>query len=300
MTDAKVSKNAEIYYCRSCDFKCSKKSNFNKHLSTDKHKNRQNTDARATKNATAFECECGKIYKHRQSLFNHKKKCLEILPINSEHIVTDTIIVKKEELDYKELLIQAMKQMQDQQQEMKKKDEMMSQMINKIGNTTNNINNTNFNINMFLNEQCKDAINFSDFIERIEISQDDLENNAQLGFVNGITKILMDNLNQLTLYQRPIHCTDTKRETLYIKDNNKWEKEQSDKKLEVGIQEVSRKSIGSLLQWKQTNPEYENIDSDFSNQCIAIQKQSLAGDKKDTYYPKIIHNIAKENTIKCK
>ena len=115
-----------------------------------------------------------------------------------------------------------------------------------------------------------------------------------------MTKILMDNLNQLTLYQRPIHCTDTKRETLYIKDNNKWEKEQSDKKLEGAIQQVSRKSIGSLLQWKQTNPEYENIDSDFSNQCIVIQKQSLAGDKKDTYYPKIIHNIAKESALKCK
>jgi len=300
MTDAKVAKNAEIFYCRSCDFKCSKKSNFQKHLSTDKHKNRQNTDARPIKNAAAFECECGKLYKHRQSLFNHKKKCLEIQPIDSQHVVTDSIIVKKEELDYKELLIQAMKQMQDQQQEMKKKDEMMSQMINKIGNTTNNINNTNFNINMFLNEQCKDAINFSDFIERIEISRDDLENNAQLGFVNGMTKILMDNLNQLTLYQRPIHCTDTKRETLYIKDNNKWEKEQSDKKLEGAIQQVSRKSIGSLLQWKQTNPEYENIDSDFSNQCIVIQKQSLAGDKKDTYYPKIIHNIAKESALKCK
>lgn len=98
----------------------------------------------------------------------------------------------------------------------------------------------------------------------IERSIDDLENNAQLGFVKRITKIVMDNLNQLTLYQRPIHCTDTKRETLYIKDSDKWEKKHSDKKLEGAIQQVSRKSIGSLLQWKQTNPDDENMDSEFS------------------------------------
>ena len=132
-------------------------------------------------------------------------------------------------------------------------------IIGKVGNTTNNITNNNqqnnqFNINMFLNETFKDAINFSDFIDRIEISHDDLENNAQLGFVNGMTKILMDNLKLLTLHERPIHCTDVKRETLYIKDHNVWDKEQSVEKLENAIQEVSRKSIKSLSQWKKSNP----------------------------------------------
>ena len=106
-------------------------------------------------------------------------------------------------------------------------------------------------MSLFLNEHCKDAINLSDFIDRIEVSHDDLENNAQLGFVDGITKILRDNLQQLTIKQRPIHCTDTKRETLYIKDSDTWEKDLSDKKLEGAIQQVSRKSIGSLLQWKK-------------------------------------------------
>ena len=174
----------------------------------------------------------------------------------------------------------------------------MNEMIDKVGTTNNTMNTTNnFNINMFLNEKCKDAINLTDFIERIEVSHDDLENNAQLGFVNGITKILMDNLNQLTLYQRPIHCTDTKRETLYIKDKDTWEKDLSDKKLEGAIQQVSRKSIGSLLQWKKENPDYENIDSDFSNKCIYMQQHSLAGVKSDVLYPKIIHNLAKENVI---
>ena len=285
--DKKNAENAEIFSCNFCDFICSKKSDFNRHISTRKHKMMTNDDAKNAENAEKFKCDCGKQYSYRQGLYVHKKKC------NFKELVQKPEI-KEEELDYKSLFLQALKQME-------KKDELMSSMIDKIGttnNTTNNtINNQSVNINLFLNEKCKDAINFSDFIERIEVSRNDLENNAQLGFVNGITKIFMDNLNQLTLYERPIHCTDIKRETLYIKDSDKWEKEQSAVKLNSAIQEVSRKSIGSLLHWKQTNPEYENMDSAFSNKCLVMQKESIAGDKKDNYYNKIIHNLAKENKI---
>ena len=217
-------------------------------------------------------------------------------------------LVIRDDVDYRELMMKAMEQMMVQQEDIKglqnelvnecnKKDEMMTHMIDKIGNTTNN---NNINFNMFLNEQCKNAVNFSDFIESIEVSHRDLENNAQLGFVNGMTKILMDNLKQLTLYERPIHCTDVKREVMYIKDTNRWDKEGSNKKLEDAILNVSRKSIGSLLEWKKTNPEYQNMDSDFSKQCIHIQKQSIASTKKEILYPKIIHNIAKENSISQK
>ena len=299
-------KNAKIYYCETCDFKCSKQSNYNKHLLTRKHKILTNPNEKMPKNAAAFQCECGKVYKHNSTLSSHKKKCTFIIEMTKSEIVP----IQSENNDYKHLLMQAMNEMKEQRQEfideMKKKDQMlahkdelMGQMIDKVGNTTNNTSN-NLNINMFLNEECKDAINFSDFIEKIEISHHDLENNAQLGFVNGITKILMDNLKQLNLYQRPIHCTDTKRETLYIKDDNKWGKTDSDKKLEGAIQEVSRKSIGSLLQWKQNNPDYENIDSDFSKKCISMQMESSASSKRNTFYPKIIHNLARENALSKK
>ena len=281
--DKKNAENAEIFSCDYCDFICSKRSDYTRHISTRKHKMMTNDDAKNAENAEKFKCDCGKQYSYRQGLYVHKKKC------NFKKLVQ-----KEEDLDYKALFLQALKQME-------KKDEVMSSMIDKIGTTTNTTNNTinnqSVNINLFLNEKCKDAINFSDFIERIEVSRNDLENNAQLGFVNGITKIFIDNLNQLTLYERPIHCTDIKRETLYIKDSDSWEKEQSTMKLNSAIQEVSRKSIGSLLHWKQTNPEYENMDSAFSNKCLVMQKESIAGDKKDNYYNKIIHNIAKENKI---
>jgi hypothetical protein len=296
----KSPKIAKNFYCSSCDYKCFKKSDFVKHLSTDKH-NRVTNDY--TKVAAAYHCECGKLYSHRQGLYAHKKKCTAM----------NSIIVQNEETDYKGLLFRAMDQLQQQQTEMstqrkelmeqlniqheelRKKDELMEQMIHKVGHTTNH--NNQFNINMFLNETCKNAINLSDFIERIEISHDDLENNAQLGFVNGMTKILMDNLRQLTLQERPIHCTDVKRETLYIKDEDVWDKTHSNEKLENAIQEVSRKSMKSLLDWKKTNPDYNDLDSEFSKRCISIQQNSSAISKKDSFYPKIIHMLAKENSI---
>jgi len=293
MTNKNSPKIAKIFSCQQCDYNCFKQSDYNKHLLTLKHKIRTNTNENPPKNAKIYICSCGKNYKHASSLWNHRKKCdykEENLHDKKPNFVEETQIIN-ENIDYKSLLIKAMDQLSEQQK-------TMNEMIDKVGTTNNTMNTTNnFNINMFLNEKCKDAINLSDFIDRIEVSHDDLENNAQLGFVNGITKILMDNLNQLTLYQRPIHCTDTKRETLYIKDKDTWEKDLSDKKLEGAIQQVSRKSIGSLLQWKKENPEYENIDSEFSNKCIYMQQHSLAGVKSDVLYPKIIHNLAKENVI---
>ena len=279
MTKEKMPKNAEIFHCEFCDFSCSKKSNYNFHISTLKHKIRTNTNEKMPKNAKAYNCECGKIYKHASSLWNHKKKCNFI----EEEPESQNQLIIKEDSDYKTLFLQAIgemkeqrhdfiKQLHEQQEEAKRKDELMMEMIGKIGNTTNN----NININMFLNDKCKEALNFSEFLQRIQVSYDDLENNAQLGFVNGITKILMDNLNQLQVYERPIHCTDAKRETLYIKDDDKWEKDTSEKKLESAIQEVSRKSMTSLMDWKHENPDYQDMDSEFSKRCINIQKQSIA------------------------
>ena len=160
--------------------------------------------------------------------------------------------------------------------------------------TTNNNNNQKFNINVFLNETCKDAMNLSDFIKGIEVSREDLENNAQLGFVGGISKIFLDNLRQLSINERPIHCTDLKRETMYIKDDDKWTKETDCNKLNTAIQRITQKSTRTLLDWKKVNPDYSDNDSEFSNLCIVIQRNSMAGYDRETYYPKVIHAIARE------
>ena len=172
--------------------------------------------------------------------------------------------------------------------------ELQQQLIvsNQTINNNNTINNNQkFNINVFLNEQCKDAINFSDFIENIQLSHEDLRNNAQLGFVQGMTKIINDNLNQLTLYQRPLHCTDKKRETMYIRDEDAWnkEKEKAKKKIFEGIQELSRKGIQELMEWKNINPEYITwilIFRSFVWRC----KRNLERDR-EKYYKKVLNNI---------
>lgn len=288
MTYKKGSKSSTTFKCECCDYITVRKSQYDRHLLTAKHKIFTNTYEVVPK-SSKYSCECGKDYKHRQSLYAHKKKCL------SENIVTISTL-SEPTIEY---LLKENMEMKKDSMEMK---QMIMEMMGKTGNTTNNITNNNqqnnqFNINMFLNETCKNAINFSDFIERIEISHDDLDNNAQLGFVNGITKILMDNLKLLTLHERPIHCTDVKRETMYIKDENKWNKDHSVEILENAIQEVSRKSIQSLSQWKKSNPEYKDMDSEFSKKCIPMQQNSMGLCNKSSFYPKIIHNLAKENAI---
>jgi len=275
-------KTAEYFHCELCDFNCSKQSNYNAHLLTRKHKILTNADNKMPKNAEFICDDCGKIYKYRQSLHVHKRKC---------SVSKDTIAVIDKDTTSGDSTIEYLLK---ENSEMK---QMIMGMMGKMGNTTNNTMNNHFNINMFLNDQCKNAVNFSDFIDRIEISHDDLENNAQLGFVNGMTKILMDNLRLLTLHERPIHCTDVKRETFYIKDQDVWEKERSTVKLENAIQEVSRKSLKSLIDWKKTNPDYDDLDSEFSKKSIHIQQNSSGLCQKESFYPKIIHHLAKGNTI---
>jgi hypothetical protein len=174
----------------------------------------------------------------------------------------------------------------------------MTNNFNMNNNTIHgNINNNKFNINVFLNEQCKDAINLPEFIENIEVSHNDLENNGLLGFVDGISKIFLDNLKQLSVYERPIHCTDIKRETLYVKYDNKWTKDESVDKLNGAIRDVSYKSIGVLNEWKESNPEYKDINSEFSDKCMVMTKNTLAGYDRDAYYSKVIRIISKETSI---
>jgi len=168
---------------------------------------------------------------------------------------------------------------------------------NTNNNNNNNTTNNQFNLNFFLNETCKDAINFTDFIDKIQVTDNDLENNAKMGFVEGITKIIMDNLRQLELTNRPIHCTDVKRETIYVKDEDQWEKDHSKEVLQKGIQEITRKNMCQLTEWRENNPEYDNLETELGEKSIVMQQSSMAGGNRDKFYPKIIKNIAKETII---
>ena len=294
-------KSYKNYKCDKCDYITCYKKDFNKHLLTRKHK--METDGNHFSQKIKFQCEfCERIFQNRSGLWKHNKKCTVKI---SHHVQIEKQAVKEEinKIDAGMIneLIKQNKELQtllvDQKGQIDEQKVLLDEIKNKQENIVINNTQNNYNIQMFLKEKCKDAINLSEFIQSIKISRDDLENNAQLGFVNGMTKILMDNLRQLTLYQRPIHCTDIKRETMYIKDHDQWLKEENDKKLRNAIKDVSQKSIGSLIEWKKTNPDYEDLDSEFSNKCIVIQKHSTAFDN----YPqvsKVIHNIARESAIK--
>jgi hypothetical protein len=276
----------KTYNCELCDYTCSNKTNFDKHLATRKH---NNTDKCLQKNE--YSCSCGKIYKHRQSLSTHKKTCNPVTPTNEIVILTNLV---KELLKNNSELQQQTNNFQKQLLEVCKNGNNTIVTNNSVTNTNNN---QKFNINVFLNEQCKDAMNLSDFIKNIDVSREDLENNAQLGFVGGISKIFLDNLRQLSVNKRPIHCTDLKRETMYIKDDDKWTKEIGPAKLNTVIQTITQKSTRTLLDWKKENPDYNDNDSEFSTRCIVIQRNSMAGHDRDTYYPKVIHAIAREVVV---
>jgi hypothetical protein len=181
----------------------------------------------------------------------------------------------------------------------KQNQDVQKQMLElcKNGTHVTNSNNKSFNINLFLNDQCKDAINFHEFVESIKVSREDLMSTCQLGFVGGVSKILLDQLKQLGVHERPIHCTDLKRDTVYIKENNEWSKEEDDLKIRSAIQEVSRKSMGTLIDWKKNNPDYADCDSRFSQDCLSIQRNSVAGYERDTLFPKVIKALNKELVI---
>ena len=197
----------------------------------------------------------------------------------------------------KELMNLLVVQNQEHKKETQQLKNTIQEMIPKIGNTTNH-NNNQFNLNVFLNEDCKDAINFSEFIDNIQVSFADLEQQSQIGFVNGISKLFIENLRELGTYKRPIHCTDKKRKTLYIKENNEWDKEGSQNTLQKGIREVSRKGLECLTKEKEENQEeYKDIESDFSQKCLSIHRSILPSAPQETTISKVIEKISQNSGI---
>ena len=321
MTDKKTLNCPYNYYCIVCAFKTQHKRDYTKHLLTAKHiKQTQiltNTDKNTPKSpelcGNKYECKCGKKYLQRQSLFTHKKKCFFLkkefldakpIPVDSAKLVVNTsyiLDIIKENQEFKTLLIDQQKQTMELQKEnnilMTKMVEITQHQLIIPCNITNNTTNNQFNIQLFLNETCKNAINFSEFIDNIQVTDNDLENNARMGFVEGVTKIIMDNLKQLELYDRPIHCTDVKRETIYVKEEDQWEKEKSKETIQKGIQEITRKNMCQLSEWREENPEYDDIETELGEKSIIMQQSSMAGGKREEFYPKIIKNIAKETIL---
>ena len=299
-------KNAEKcqeYFCKRCDFKCFKKSNYEKHLLTKKH-NTTNTTKIQPKNAGKYICDCGKEYRYRGSLHNHKKTCdykkddenIELEHTNEVIDLKDHIITKEDDTN---LVVKLMKQNSELMEVIKDQNETMKEMIPKIGNNNNNTNNTNnnFNLQVFLNEDCKDALNIMDFISSLQIQLKDLEATGKMGFAESTTNLLIEGLKGLDITKRPIHCSDLKRETLYIKDNDVWEKETDNKeKMTRAVKYLQKESFGVIPDWVRKHPGCARGDNQHNDEYMEIVGNTAGVDKiKDVN--KISKKVAKEVTL---
>ena len=292
------------YYCEPCDFKCSKKSDHARHLTTLKHFNANH----AKIVNTTFLCTlCSQSFKHASSLSRHKKKCAILFEQKNEPqqpqpyklYEKDNYLVEvliKENSDFKNIILDLVKSNTELQKQ------MLEVCKHGSGNTTNNINtNTNnshnktFNMQLFLNEQCKDAMNIMDFVNSMTLEFADLENVGKLGYVEGISGIIIKKLNELDVYKRPIHCSDAKREIMYVKDDDVWEKENSTyDKLRKAIKYVTKKNGDLMLPWSQMYPSCMNTSHRLNDTYIQIMSQSMGG-KEDFIESenKIMKKIAK-------
>jgi hypothetical protein len=310
MTTILVPKSSEKYFCEKCNYVTCRKSQYERHITTPKHQNTTNTTNLVPKSSDNFVCECGKEYKHHSSLWNHKKKCNctnlsndDNSIINDNTLLTNLVIeVVKNNNNLQKQCVELQKQNQEFQQKMVESFNEVIKNGTTHNNTINTINshNKSFNLNFFLNETCKDAMNIMEFVDSLKLQLSDLENMGNIGYVSGISKIIVQNLNLLDETKRPVHCTDTKREVMYVKDENKWEKENENKtKMRKIIKCVTHKNTKLFKEFKAKYPGCEKSDSKYSNKYdkLIVEAFGGKGDNDVEKEDKIIRNIAKHVTI---
>ena len=310
MATQKTRKTRNVYECKMCNFNSVYECDMSRHINTMKHKRNQNCIDHQKKNDEKNErninkCEnCDKSYVSRSGLWRHKRICVQnkLVADNTDccEIVAESnkrneemilnLITKNEEL---------MNIIQEQSRTVNQLTKTVQDIVPKIGNNNNNTTNNNqFNLPVFLNEDCKDAINFSEFIEQMQVSFEDLENQIESGYIKGISKLFIESLQGLGTNKRPIHCTDKKRKTLYIKENDVWDKEGSQDMLIKGINEVTRKTMITLMKEKENkSEEYADMDSDFSMKCLDIQRNLFPSAPRETTIGKVMENITKNSGI---
>ena len=283
-------KVAPGFSCITCDYYTIRKSSYDKHITTLKHCQLTKGNTKVAKsctpdNAAIFSCDfCDKHFKSRGGLWKHKKKCCnKTNDTNNKDLI---MLLIKENSEFKNMIIKV--------------------LDNGTHNTTNNTNNTNnsnntFNLNVYLNETCKNAMNITDFISQLHIGIKDLEETGRVGFSEGISKIFINGLKQIDITDRPIHCSDTKRDTLYIKDDNEWIKDDEQKTtLTKAIKHIAHKNIKQISEWQKLYPEFNDPESKQNDKYLKIIFESMSGSSQqetNKNYNKIIKNIAKETVI---
>jgi len=292
------------FYCENCDYSTSKKSSYSDHLLSKKHNKSIICNNNLQKICPKFYCEnCDKIYKDNSGLWRHKKKCIII---NTHQTHLPTIEDLKSHDKQEELIEYLLKENSEFKQMMIEQTKNMVEIVKNSGNNNNNttsniVNNNNFNLNLFLNETCKNAMNIMDFVNQLQVGINDLEETGRLGFSEGIAKIFVNGLKQMDVSDRPIHCSDSKREIVYIKDKNQWNKESEDKTLLTNaIKHVACKNMKQISEWTKDHPEYNDSTSKQNDKYLKIVCESMSGSSKEETsknYNKIIKSIIKETII---
>jgi hypothetical protein len=301
----KISKHFE---CKICDYTTSRKFNLDLHNNSVKHKNNAFTTndneklVKISKTSKIYECEiCDKKFNDRAGLWRHKKKCSEGLAnlkndlANEEKQQQLVEYLLKENSEFKHMMLEQNKHMI----------ELAKNAGHNSHNTANshntNTTNNSFNLQFYLNDTCKDAMNIMDFVSQLQVGVKDLEETGRLGFAEGISKIFINGLKQINVNDRPLHCSDSKRETLYIKSNNEWNKENDEKTiLTNAIKHVAYKNMKQISEWAKDHPEYNDPDSRENDRYLQIVSEAMSGSTKEECcknYNKIIKNIVKETII---
>ena len=306
----KIPKNFE---CCFCNYSCSNKKDYSKHLMTRKHKKNENGNQMETletkldlqksqksqKSPHGYKCEfCLREYKNKSGLWKHNKKCQEFKIESKIEAKTDQ---KDNEIIGKLIQqnIDLVSQNQEFKQMMIEQNKTIIELANKttiVNNNNNTTNNNKFNLNIFLNEKCKDALNIMDFVNSLQLQLEDLEETGRLGYVQGISRIFINGLKQLDVCKRPIHCSDMKRETLYVKDNDAWEKEDEDKKkITRAIRHVSIRNAKQIGDWTKENKGYNDSASKKSDKYLKLVSEANGGEPEEIN--KIIKSISTKVTI---
>ncbi len=312
MATESCSKVAQTFHCENCHYTSCKKSSYDKHLSTSKHINATKMLHNATESCSkvalienqVYFCDCGKEYAHHSSFYRHKKNCKKQQDIQQQDIQQqDNIMMNlileivKSNGEFKNIIV-------DQNSKIVEQNSILLDVCkNGINNHSNNMTNSHnkaFNLQFFLNETCKDAMNISEFVDSLTLQLSDLENVGKLGFVEGMSNIIIENMKLLDISKRPIHCMDTKRDVIYLKDQDTWEKssDNDNKKIRRAIKQIATKNVKNLRLFKEKHPDCINYNSKYSDQYLKLQTESCGGKHPDyENESKIIKRLAKEMTV---
>ena len=317
--DKKNSQKMPInYICELCNFRCSKKSNYEQHISTTKHKMIKIKDKKIKENAELWSCECGQSYKYQSGLSRHKNICKDINATSGEQtckLIEDNIINKNNTINLASnynndeiktltnLIIEVVKNNSEFQKQNQEFQIQMFEVLKNNSSITNtnmyNCNNqNNFNLQLFLNETCKDAMNMSDFINSFNLQTSDLERLADDGYVKTMSNLIINKVRELDTEKRPIHCSDAKREVVYIKEDDVWIKDDEEKSnLRKAVNKIGCRNIGVLQDWQQAHPNCIKSNSPYNDIYLKMMKEVLGGSNISSNENKVIKNIIKEVVI---